>query len=259
MQVDALGEGPERVHERPLARVHRTRRPALTCTLPTRIAAAERRESRRRVLELDRHVAGVEAHAEVAPERRLALAAAAGRPAAPNSATAGAVNRWPSKKRTVSSTVSMWQQGSGSSASDTDLARALPEPVKPRRVADHQLRHPALVSRAADAPLVRARHGADGALEPGLVRQERGEQLGQAVAVREARVVEPVGQVHLLLDARPVERPVGEAVDREDVEAAVPEERPERVQLRRLRRAWPPPPPRAADPRRTAGPAPRPP
>ena len=196
-------------------------------------ARRERGESRRRVLELDRHVAGVEAHAEMAPEGGLALGAAEAGQAAERG------HRRRREQVALEEAHGLVHglhvaAGLGLERERDHLAGALPEPVEPGRVADHQLRHPAFVGRAADAPLEGARHGADRALEPGLVRQERGEQLGQAVAVREARVVEPVGEVDLLLDARPVERPVGEAVDREDVEAAVPEEGPERIELRRL-------------------------
>ena len=57
-----------------------------------------------------------------------------------------------------------------------------------------------------------------------LVGEERGEQLGQTIGVAEPRLVEPVGEIHLFLDARTVERAVGEAVDREHVEAVVSEE-----------------------------------
>ena len=84
------------------------------------------------------------------------------------------------------------------------------------------------IRAASAAPRTRALyapgHGADRPLEPGLVGQERGQQLGQTVGVPEARLIEPVGEIHLFLDARTVERSVGEAVDGEDVEAAVSRE-----------------------------------
>ena len=178
-------------------------------------------------------MARVEAHAEVAAERGLALAAAE-----PGQAAERGHGRRREEVRLEEAHGLVDRlhvaAGLGLERERHHLAGALPEPMEAGRVADHELGHPGRVGHAADARLVRAGHRADRALEPGLVGQERGQQLGQAVGVLEARLVEPVGEVDILLDARAVERAVGKAVDGEDVEAAVPEELAERLQLRRL-------------------------
>ncbi len=66
--------------------------------------------------------------------------------------------------------------------------------------------------------LERARHGAHAAFERRIVRQQLLQQVSEPVAVGQPFRIGPVRQVHRLLDARAVEAPVGEAVDRVDVE-----------------------------------------
>ena len=73
------------------------------------------------------------------------------------------------------------------------------------------------VARPAHLRLKGAGRGADAALEIGLVRKSA-PGWWRAVGVVEARILEPVGQVHLLLDASGVKLAVRKAVDRKDVQ-----------------------------------------
>ena len=77
------------------------------------------------------------------------------------------------------------------------------------------------------------RHRADAPLQLRIVRQQRGQEIGETIGVGKPLRKAPVGLIHLLLHARPVEGSVRKPIDGEDVETFAGKEILEAIELAR--------------------------
>ena len=102
--------------------------------------------------------------------------------------------------------------------------------------------------------LERPRYGADAAERVAAGRQQRCHQVRKLVGIFEPSFIAPVGQVDLLLDRLAVERPIGKAVDGEDVQIVRAQKADELCQASREQSVTAPLRPRGAVPLRKARP-----
>jgi len=214
VQVDVIRERAERLELASLGEANFDPRADLDLR-DRNPGRSEARERSQRIFELDRHVARIEAHAEVPPEGRLGLGPRGageraekcrgmGRVEVPLEEIDGLGHRLD-----VAARLGLEREGDGLAGPG---AQAMETP-RPRERCDRP-------STARRCRWARESRNAPGTVLTLPIATSSGRSFAQDLAERDAVgdpcVVQPIGQVHRLLHARRVKSAVRKAVDRED-------------------------------------------